>query len=267
MVHEDDAARVLGREVRRARHAARLRQRDVAEQVGLSQPSISRLELGRGGSASLDTWQAVARAVHGRLDIDLISSDGGRSPHADRTTRCHRMITSSAQAGGWTGVTILRHDAVGSELETRLARPATARRGGPEVAVIHVWDDVTAVVGLIRCLAERLEAEASADPSGIAVGGLVIIPSTFANRRRISEVRSELRDAFPAFGADWYAALVNPNRPMPRRNGILWATADGDRLRPAPFLPGWTWSSAADRARFGRPPTQGHSMTERMERG
>ncbi|HET8786821.1 MAG TPA: hypothetical protein VFM38_14370 [Candidatus Limnocylindrales bacterium] len=80
--------------------------------------------------------------------------------------------------------------------------------------------------------------------------GLVLIPATGANRRRISESRDTLRGVFPTPGNRWYVALVSDGRRMPDEPGILWTWPDCSRLRVASSLPGWIWSKIGDGPRF-----------------
>lgn len=162
----------------------------------------------------------------------------------DRPRRCHRMIVAVAHGGGWSAVTTIRDGTTQPEIETILARAS-------EVAVAHVWDTVTYVGPSIHRLMASVERERESHP-GAGVCGLVIIPATGPNRRRITESRDELRTAFPVPGREWFAALVNPRRPMPAGLGILWSFSGCGRLRPAPALPGWIWTSVGDGPRFIR---------------
>ncbi|MGI8702985.1 MAG: helix-turn-helix transcriptional regulator [Candidatus Limnocylindrales bacterium] len=52
-----------GADVRGSRRRRRLTQARLGQRVGLSQSSISQIELGLGGSFSLDTWQSIAVAL------------------------------------------------------------------------------------------------------------------------------------------------------------------------------------------------------------
>lgn len=249
----DHVATVLGRELRRARHAVRKRQRDVGAEIDLSQPSISRLELGGGGPVALDTWIAVARAVGRRLEFDLVDSDEAPGTVvAEPSVRCHRMVARTAAGGGWSAATAVRHWPQVSDLETVLTRRTETYRPSNEVAIVQVWHEITGVEPLVARLLSRVDEERLLHPDATIVSGLVVVPASHHDRRRITEVRDELRAALPAAGRDWYAALVNSNRRLPRGHGILWAFRHGDGLRPAPFLPGWVWTAPSDGPRFAR---------------
>jgi hypothetical protein len=137
------------------------------------------------------------------------------------------MIERIATHGGWTAESLSD--------ETILSR-------ADDRAVVHVWLVVTNVAHDIERFRGSLE--------GQHTSGVVVIPGTAHNRRRVSEIREDLRDAFPARSNSWYAALVNPHRPMPDKAGILWAFPDASRLRPASILPGWIWTRVGDGPRF-----------------
>lgn len=214
----------MGRRLRAARLRARRSQRAVGKQVGVSQALISKLELGRGSGVDLATWLVVAGAVGLRLEF------GPRS--TELIAKCQRLTVETAESGGWTAIR-------GSD-ETILAR------AGDRV-VVRAWDPVTSVAHEIDRLGASVEQQRA---SGVRVSGLVVIPATGPNRRRVSELRGELREKFPARGNAWFAALVNASRPMPDEPGILWAFPDADRLRPATVDPGWIWTAVGDGPRF-----------------
>jgi hypothetical protein len=214
----------FGREVRAARLRMRRSQAKIAAAAGVSQPLISKMELGRGGGVPLATWSTVAGVLG--LQLELVPlMDGRAGPW-------QRLIVETARSGDWT--------ASSTGDETLLSR-------GDDRVVVHAWDVVTVVTADADRLMAAMAREGEA---GGRVSGIVVIPGTGDNRRRVSELRAELRDAFPARANAWYAALVNPHRPMPAAPGILWAFPDGTRLRPASLLPGWIWTAVGDGPRF-----------------
>ena len=232
-----DIGPTLGDRLRRARHRGRWSQADVADRAGVSQATISRMELGAGGSITLDTWSAVAAATGVRLVADL-RSEAGREPAwpdweacpATAARRCHALIDDEARRGGWTAVTHI----AGDTIETVLARPV---RG--EVAIVRVWDALASVDAAARDLLRAIERERELRAVTIDVGGLAVVLYTAGNRRRVAESRPILREAVPASGARWVSALRHPRLPMPRDPGLIWASPDGWRIRPTPHRPGW----------------------------
>ena len=214
----------MGRRLRAARLEMRRSQRTVGAHAGVSQAVVSKMELGRGGGVDLETWLSVAGAVGLPLEVGPSSTD--------MLARCHRLIADVAESGGWT--------ATMEPGETILAR-------GCDRVVVHAWDPVTVVAYEIDRLTASLEQQRA---QGAYVSGVVVIPATGANRRRISELRNELRDQFQARGNACYGALVNPRLRMPEQPGILWAFPDAHRLRPATLNPGWIWTAVGDGPRF-----------------
>jgi transcriptional regulator with XRE-family HTH domain len=224
----EDIAAELGDRLRRARHEGRWRQADVAARAGVSQSTISRMELGRGGSITLDTWSAVAAATRVRLTADL-GSEGAREA-APAARRCHALIADSARGGGWTAVTEIAGDAI----ETVLVR---SERG--ELAIVRVWDAIASVDAATRDFMRAIERERERRAASVGVSGLVVVLYTTGNRRRVAEGRAVLRKVVPASGARWVGALRYPRLAMPREPGLIWAVADGSRIRPTSHRPGW----------------------------
>ena len=217
----------LGRAVRIRRHSAHRTQRELAVMAGVDQATISRIELGLGESFDLRIWASVADAVGLDLAASLVANE--------RAAAGHRLIADTAVAGGWTAV-------MGND-ETVLTR-------GADRIVTHVWDVVTSVdIDLDRLMAS-VRRESEAHTAGGRAAGLVVIPAAKGNRRRVSELRFELRETFTATGRAWYRCLIHPGLAMPSAPGILWAFRDYERLRPAPDLPGWIWIAVGDRPRY-----------------
>ncbi len=232
MHDKQHAAAHLGTELRRARQRCRLRQCDVAARIDCSQSTISRMELGGGAHMPLAAWAAGAGAVGRRLVVELVDTRPDIPQEASLALRCHRTITTDARAGGWSAVTVIRSRPSHEEIETVLARTS-------ESVVVHAWDVVTRVAARLDMLQASMDRERSGADSA-SVCGLVVVPSTPANRRRMTEERALLQ-AVPALAAHWYGALRNKHRRMPIATGVLWLDRQGDRLLPAPLLPGWIW--------------------------
>lgn len=226
----EDIAATLGDRLRRARHGGRWRQADVAERAGVSQATISRMELGGGGSMTLDTWSAVASAAGVRLTADLRFMPDAPREAAPAARRCHALIADEARGGGWTAVTEIADDVI----ETVLVRPLRS-----EVAIVRVWDSIASVDAAGRELLSAIELERERRGTAVDVGGLVVVLYTTGNRRRVAQARAILREVVPASGARWVNALRHPRLPMPDAPGLIWATPDGSRIRPTPHRPGW----------------------------
>ncbi|HET9755083.1 MAG TPA: helix-turn-helix domain-containing protein [Candidatus Limnocylindrales bacterium] len=233
MHDKQHAAAHLGTELRRARQRCRMRQSDVAARIDRSQSTISRMELGGGAYMPLAVWAAAAGAVGRRLVVDLVDTRPDVPQEASLALRCHRTITNEARVGGWSAVTEIRSRPSHEEIETVLARAS-------ESVVVHVWDVVTRVAARLEILQASCDRERSrADAASVC--GLVVVPSTHSNRRRMTEEQALLQEAVPTLAAHWYATLRHKHRPVPIDTGVLWLDRHGDRLLPAPLLPGWIW--------------------------
>ena len=195
---------------------------------------ISRMELGGGARVPLATWAAAAEAVDLRLVVDLVEArPDALAHHESLALRCHRTITRGAQVGAWSAVTEIRSRVGDQVIETVLTRKS-------ESVVVHAWDVVTRVAARLEVLRSSVDRERTRS-AGIAVGGLIVVPATPGNRRRMTEEHAIFEREAPALAAHWYAAIRNAHRAMPIDLGVLWVDRHAGRLLPAPLLPGWIW--------------------------
>jgi transcriptional regulator with XRE-family HTH domain len=233
-----DTPSLLGDHLRRARHEGGWRQVEVAASAGVSQATISRMELGRGGSITLATWAAVAAATGHRFTADLVSELPAGEDASDPTTasadsavrQCHGLITDMAREGGWTAVTEISAEAI----ETVLVRP---QRG--EVAILRVWDAIAGIDPAADDFVQAIDREYEIRADPVTVSGLAVVLRTPGNRRRVAEGTATLREVLPGSGASWLGAIRSVRVAMPREPGLLWAAPDGSRIRPTAHRPGW----------------------------
>lgn len=231
---DESLAATLGDTLRLARSAAGIRQRDVAIQAGVSATMVCRMELGRGGSISLDSWAAVSAVLNVDLSGVVHEPKGPWLGHIE--LRCHRLIAAVARDGGWIATTEIvrtRPDRTPSSVETILVRPIRN-----ETAVVRAWHPVPNVGAAVDALELRHEQLQRSFGSEWAVSALVICPSTTAARRRVTELAPRLTTALPATGGEWMAALRHSRSPMPSA-GLLWTDRWAVRFRPAGRHPGW----------------------------
>ena len=231
---DESLAAILGDRFRLARFAAGKRQRDVAIEAGVSPTMLCRMELGRGGSISLDSWAAAAAVLN--LDVFAIVHEPEGSGRGDVELRCHRLVAEVARDGGWVATTEIvraRPDLAPSSVETILVRPSQN-----ESAVVHAWHPVPNVGAALDALAARDEQLRRTFGPGWAVSALVLCPSTTADRRRVTELAPHLATALPAMAGEWMAALRFQKSAMPSA-GLLWTDRRAMRFRPAGRHPGW----------------------------
>lgn len=219
----------FGRRIRRARYASGLLQRAVAREAGVSQATISRIELGGGTTVSLGSWIRVATAVG--LDWDFVSPSESHHDRQAMQSRCHRLVAAVAAEGGWISQT-LTHPTDPGRTETVLERFERH-----EIAIVRVWDVVGHVPAAIEELRDRLALERRDRPETWRVSGVVLVVATGHNRRRLTETHPPVRHSLSFPGGDWIVALHRFRVPMPDEVGMIWTDERIERLRPhLPYL-------------------------------
>jgi transcriptional regulator with XRE-family HTH domain len=212
----------LGTRIRRARLLARRRQRDVAAAVGVSQPTICRMELGRGGGVPLRTWIRVAGEVG--LDWTVTFPADARPRSHEIQLRCHGLVADLASAGGWSAWTRTTDDP--SDTETILERPERN-----EVAIVRVWDVLGDVEAAVDDFRRRVAEEGTRRGAGCTVGGIVVIAWSAETRRRLTEAGRPVQLAMSLRGDEWIAALGKVRVPLPDGIGLIWTDQRIRRLR------------------------------------
>ena len=91
----------IGRSLLDARTGAGLLQREVAERAGISQSFYSRIELGRGSHASLETLAACAFACDAQLAAFVEALPGASLPRDIEHVRRQQAVIALAARGGW----------------------------------------------------------------------------------------------------------------------------------------------------------------------
>jgi len=230
-------ARRIGNGLRDARRAACLRQRDVAERAGISQPFVSRLERGHGTCASLETIAACAAACGLRLAAFVELAPGADPPRDAQHLRRQELVVRAAATGGWRASPERPVDPTAPRsrsIDVLLERPN--RR---EIAVAEIVDLVTDAGAEMRNLEDKVAAvrreRASAGPSGDPwkVRGLLVLRATRRNRALVRSAAGVFAARFPGRSSAWIMALGRRDAAMPDGDGLVWSTAAGDRLYPS----------------------------------
>lgn len=227
----------LGVALREARKTAGLTQRRVALRAGVSQAQISRLELGEGQDASIETWACVAAAVGEQLVGFLELAPGATPPRDIEHLRRQSALIEIATAGGWTALPELAIDL--GAIRSRSIDVALIRRARREAVAVEIWnwfDDVGASLrGLdakVALLAARLRDEpvGSAGPDGGSDGwqvrGLFVVRDTRRNRALAVELRPLFASRFTGSSAAWLRAL-SAEAALPDGHGLLWSDRRG----------------------------------------
>jgi transcriptional regulator with XRE-family HTH domain len=221
-VEGEDAVADLGLLVRRTRIGQRRRQRDVAAAAQISQSTMSRVELGRGGSVPLATWVRITDALG--LAVGVVHANDRRGRIAVQQ-RCHRLVVDRGRLGGWVATTIIETD------RPEASETILERRDRNEAAVVHVWDVLADFERAIAHLHRRIEGESSARGDAWSVSGVVIIARSGHIVRRLSESGRAVDVAFPVRGSRWLGSLGG-QVPMPTSVGMIWTDQSMSRLRP-----------------------------------
>ena len=183
----------------------------------------------------------MAAAVGQQLAAFLEDVPGTDRPRDYEHLKRQQLIIELAGRGGWLAIPELAIDPAWTHsrsVDVLLERPSTR-----EAIVVEVWDffdDVGAAVrgldGKVGALSQRhatAEAAAGTPESTWHVRGCFVVRGTRRNRTLIDEFGAIFRTRFPGSGDVWLAALVEPERPLPPHDGLLWTDVAGTRLIPA----------------------------------
>lgn len=214
--------RRAGRVLRAVRRHLRLRQVDVAERAGVSQRTVSEIELGRLEHVGLDHVRAVGDVLDVRVGLDL----WWRSGRIDRLLdRDHAALVE------WT----VRHlRATGWEARIEYTFNEYGERGSVDVLAWHVGcralaiievksriDDLQDAVGSfgrkVRLLPRIVARDLGWDAE--VVGRLLILAGTSQNRSLVDEHRATFAAVWPAQTRELDAWLREPRHDLA---GVRW---------------------------------------------
>ena len=221
-------AQRLGIGLRESRLGVRMTQAQASARAGVSQPFWSRLERGAAGTASLETLASCAAAVETQLATFLEAVPGADLPRDLEHLRRQQLLVATARSGGWTArperpidPTARRSLSIDVELERAVRR---------EIAVVEIEDLLTDGGAAMRGLADKVAAVRREVGASWTVTGILVLRATMRNRGLVREFADLFDARFPASSASCLAAICEPGRPMPRRDGFLWSSVDGSRL-------------------------------------
>jgi transcriptional regulator with XRE-family HTH domain len=221
----------IGRSLFDARTGSGQLQREIAERAGISQSFYSRIELGRGSRASLETLAACALACDAQLAAFVETLPGASLPRDIEHIRRQQAVIALAAQGSWQAMPErpIDRDALRSRSVDVLLERVVTR----EIAVVEIVDLITDAGATFRGHADKVNAlrrEAGAD---WAVAGLLVVRGTVRNRNLVRELRGVMQARYPASSVAWLACLRNLEVPMPRIDGMAWTGARSSALRPA----------------------------------
>lgn len=211
-----------------SRRACAISQAVAGERAGISQSSWSRIERGIVTSISLETLSACAAAVETQLAAFIEARSGADLPRDIEHLRRQELVIALASRGGWRASPehAIDQDVRRSRsIDVRLERTA-----GSEHAVVEVLDLISDGGEAMRGLSDKVSAVRRSIGDGECVAGLLVLRATARNRAIVASLRGVFANRFPASSAAWLAALGDPARPMPSRDGFVWSASDGSRL-------------------------------------
>jgi transcriptional regulator with XRE-family HTH domain len=210
--------------VREARRRRRLSQADLAARLNVHQSSISRIELGLGGSVALEVWVGLGVALGQPLAVTFSRPLGAlREPADAGHLAMQERLLELAKTTGRTA---------GFELPTRPSDP----RHSIDVCVRDVrnrllivqeaWNtfgDIGAAVrSTNRKTAEASDLAASIDDEPpFRIASVWIVRPNASNRTLVARYPEIFRSAFPGSSRRWVAALLTGTMP-PDRPGLVW---------------------------------------------
>jgi transcriptional regulator with XRE-family HTH domain len=218
-----------GGELRDGRVVRRLTQEQAGGKAGIGRGVVSRIERGRGGNASLESWQRLGMAVGRPLVISVQRDRAGETPDAGHLA-LQELVLRLGRVAGYSGT---------FELATRPQEPwrsadvglssATTRR------LIHVecWNTFGDLGAATRSSARKAAELADLTvarwgPSGRS--SLVwVVRATARNRAIVARYPEIFAARFPGSSRAWAMALTGGALP-PAEPGLVWADVAARRI-------------------------------------
>jgi len=207
-----------------------LRQVDLGERAGLSQPTISQLERGDGGTLSLESWAQVAVALDLPIDIAL-GRDALEEPADAGHLALQELVLRLARAMGTTRF---------FELPTKPSDPSYSTDVGLRndrqrwLIQVECWNTFGSLNASMRSTdRKRADAEAFAIAIGngrpYSVHHVWVIRATRRNRELLARYPEIFATRFTASSRAWVTALTRGATP-PSEPGLVWSDVGATRL-------------------------------------
>ena len=230
----------LGGQVAESRRRRAWSQAALAAQVGLSQSSVSLVELGGGGAMSLDAWQRVGLALDRPLRIER-SRDVREEPADAGHLAIQELVLRVGRAAGSRAT---------FELPTRPSTPAHSTDvglrddRGRRLILVECWNTIGDVGAAVRSTnRKRAEAEGLAavigggrSPTGgdepgapYTVATVWVVRATRRNRDLVARYPELFASRFTGSSRYWVQALTR-GAPPPADLGLVWCDVGATRL-------------------------------------
>lgn len=204
----------LGRRVRTVRIRLGLRQTDVAARAGVSQDTVSKLELGRIGRLQVSTVRSVLAALEMELRLDAAWRGGELDrlvdqDHADGVGATADLLERLA----WVTRAEVSYSVYGERGSIDLLAWHAPTR---TLLIIEVKTRLHAIEETLRIhdTKVRLAAKIAKEQFGwqpSAIARLLVLPDASTPRRQVARHGSVLDRAYPLRGAAARAWLVSPS--------------------------------------------------------
>ncbi len=220
-----------GAKVRAARRRRRWTQTQLGRRLGVTQPTVSRVERGDGSTLSLELWQQVALVLGLPLKFEL-----GRDALEEPRDAGHLKIQElMLRLGRQTD----RQRTF--ELATKPATPAHSvdvglvddrHRALIRIECVNTFGDVGAAVRSSD--RKRAEAEALAISIGhgepFSVHECWVIRASRRNRELVAHYPELFASRFPGSSREWVAALTTRGVRPPAQRGLVWCDISATRI-------------------------------------
>ena len=225
-----------GHKVRAARHRRRWTQTDLGRRCDLAQTTISKLELGEGGSLSLESWQQVALVLGLPFDL-LLGRDAFEEPTDAGHLAIQELILRLARPLGFGRTFELPTKPSDPSYSTDVGLRDDVRRLLVQVECWNTFGNINS--GVRSSNRKRAEAEALAVAIGngkeYAVRQVWVVRATRRNRELLARYPEIFASRFTGSSKLWVAALTS-GTPPPAEPGLVWCNVGATRLyewRPA----------------------------------
>jgi transcriptional regulator with XRE-family HTH domain len=223
----------LGAELRTSRRRRRLTLRDLEAIAGISKSAISDIELGRGGSHTLDAWQRLAIGV-GRPLVVGLERDRLQEPADAAHLAIQELVLREGRRAGFAG---------SFELATRPAEPWRSSDVGLRndrhrlLVLIECWNTFGDLGAAARSSTRKT---AEAEMLAVAIGGdrpyrvaaCWVVRATRRNLELLRRYPEVFGARFRGSSLSWWRALTGSSDQPPVDPGLVWCDVGCTRLYP-----------------------------------
>jgi transcriptional regulator with XRE-family HTH domain len=211
----DDAR--AGQVLRALRRRRGWRQRDLARAAGVSQATVSRLERGHVDTLSLEVVRAVFGALDARTELQVRWRGGQVDRLVDeRHARLGATVTSILVTHGWQvtpEVTFQRYGERGSIDLLGAREEAQAVLMVELKSAVHSYEETQRRLDVKSRLAATI-AEERLGWRPAAIGVVLVVEETTANRTRLQAIDPLVRAGLPADGRTVRRWVREPSGPL-----------------------------------------------------